>query len=115
MGVIFEQFHSIKYENEAEVSLKFVMPLLTEHLGFSREDIKPERYYPERSVSRGKKKISSKFFPKGQRPDFVICINDISNPKFVLESKAPGEELEKHLSQLQSYTLCVGVDLLVIT
>ncbi|MCX9012075.1 MAG: HEAT repeat domain-containing protein [Candidatus Methanoperedens sp.] len=115
MGVIFEQFHSINYENEADVSQNFVITLLTKYLGFSLEDIKPERDFPARDIFYGRKKINSKDFPKSQRPDYVICINDISNPKFVVESKAPSEELEKHLPQMQSYSLGVGVNLLVIT
>lgn len=115
MGVIFEQFNSLKNENEADVSQNFVIPLLTGYLGFSLEDIKPERDFPARDIFYGKKKISSKDLPKSQRPDYVICINDISNPKFVFESKAPNENLEKHLKQLQSYALGVGVNFLAIT
>lgn len=115
MGVIFEQFNSLKNENEADVSQNFVIPLLTGYLGFSLEDIKPERDFPARDIFYGRKKISSKDLPESQRPDYVICINDISNPKFVFESKAPNENLEKHLKQLQSYALGVGVNFLVIT
>ena len=115
MGVIFEQFHSLKNENEADVSQNFVRPLLTEYLGYSLEDIKPERDFPAKDIFYGRKKISSKDLPKSQRPDYVICINDVSNPKFVLESKAPNEKLENHLKQLQSYALGVGVNFLVIT
>lgn len=115
MGVIFEQFHCLKNENEADVSQNFVIPLLTGYLGFSSEDIKPERDFPARDIFYGRKKISSKDLPESQRPDYVICINDISNPKFVLESKATNEKLAKHLKQLQSYALGVGVNFLVIT
>lgn len=115
MGVIFEQFHSINYENEDEVNQKFVIPLLTKYLDFSLDDIKPEREFPAKPIFFGHKNFGSKGSPKYQRPDYVICINDISNPKFVLESKAPNERLEEHLEQMRSYSLGVGVDLLVIT
>lgn len=114
MGVIFEQFYSIKYENEAEVNQKFVIPLLTKYLGYSIEDIKPEIEFPAEPIFFGHKHFGSNGYPKYQRPDYVICINDISNPRFILESKAPTEELEKHLSQMRSYALGVGVNLLVI-
>ena len=97
------------------MSQNFVIPLLTGYLGFSLEDIKPERDFPARDIFYGRKKISSKDLPESQRPDYVICIKDFSNPKFVLESKAPNENLEKHLKQLQSYALGVGVNFLVIT
>ncbi|RZB29279.1 MAG: hypothetical protein AEth_01247 [Candidatus Argoarchaeum ethanivorans] len=114
MGKIFEQFHSLKNENEADVSLNFVIPLLTKYLGFSSEDIKPERDFPARDIFYGRNKLSeTKNLRKSQRPDFVVCIN--SNPKFVVESKAPNEDLEKHLPQLKSYSIGVGVNFLVIT
>jgi hypothetical protein len=115
MGKIFEQFHSLKNENEAEVSQNFVMPLLTQYLGFSLKDIKPEKNFPARYIFYGRKKLCSKDLPKGQRPDYVVCINDVSNPKFVVESKAPNEDLGKHLSQLRSYASGVKVNSLVIT
>ena len=116
MGKIFGQFHSLKNENEADVSQNFVVPLLTKYLGFTLEDIKPERNFPARDLFYGiRKSGSTKDLPKSQRPDFVVCINDISNPKFVVDSKAPNEDLEKHLSQLKSYAIGVGVNTLVIT
>jgi len=115
MGKIFEQFHSLENENEADVSQNFVIPLLTKYLGFSLEDIKPERNFPARDIFYGLKKISSKELPRSQRPDYVICINDISNPKYVVESKAPNEDLEEHLPQMKSYAIGVGVNFLVIT
>ncbi|RKY53482.1 MAG: hypothetical protein DRP93_06490, partial [Candidatus Neomarinimicrobiota bacterium] len=116
MGKIFGQFHSLKNENEADVSQNFVIPLLTKYLGFTLEDIKPERNFPARDIFYGRRKSgSTEDLPKSQRPDFVVCINDISNPKFVVDSKAPNEDLEQHLSQLKSYAIGVGVNTLVIT
>ena len=116
MGKIFDHFEYINYENEADVNHKFVIPFLTEFLGLSLEkDIYPERNYPAKDLFYGIKSFSSKSLPSSQRPDFVICIDDISNPKFVLESKAPTENLEQHLNQMKSYALGVGVNLLVIT
>ena len=114
MGKIFEQFYSLKNENEADVSHTFVMPLLTEYLGFSSEDIKPERDFPAKAIFYGRTELcKTKNLRKSQRPDFVVCIN--SNPKFIVESKAPSEDLEKHLPQLKSYAIGVGVNILVIT
>ena len=116
MGTIFDRFESINYENEADVNHKFVIPFLTEFLGFSLEkDIYPEKNYPAKDLYYGIKSIPSKSLPSSQRPDFVICIDDTLNPKFVLESKAPTENLEQHLNQMRSYALGVGVNLLVIT
>jgi HEAT repeat protein len=116
MSEIYDQFHSLKNENEADVSQNFVIPLLTKYLGFSSEDIKPERNFSARDIFYGRNKLSeTKNLRKSQRPDYVVCINDISNPKFVVESKAPNEDLEKHLPQLKSYAIGVGVNFLVIT
>lgn len=116
MGRIFDRFESITYRNEADVNNKFVLPFLTDFLGYSLDkDIYAEVNYPAKNIHYGRKFFSSKSIPSSQRPDFVICIDDVQNPKFVLESKAPEEDLENHLSQLKSYTLGVGVNLLVIT
>ena len=116
MGKIFEQFHSLENENEADVSQNFVIPLLTKYLGFSLEDIKPERYFPAKDIFYGRKKLcSTKDLPESQRPDYVVCIKDILNPRFIVDSKAPNESLEKHLPQLKSYSIGVGVNILVIT
>jgi len=115
MGKIFEQFHSLRNKNEAEVNQNFVIPLLTKYLGFSLEDIKPEKNFPASNIFYGLKHIISKDLPKSQRPDYIVCIKDISNPRYVIESKAPNEDLEEHLPQIKSYAIGVGVNFLVIT
>lgn len=116
MGTVFDHFENIFYRNEADVNNKFVIPFLTDFLGYSVEnDIYAEVNYPAKDFNFGRKSVSTKSIPSHQRPDFVICIDEISNPKFVFESKAPSEGLEDHLKQLKSYTLGVGVNLLVIT
>ena len=115
MGKIFDYFESVNYENEADVNHRFVIPLLTKFLCYSLEDIFPERNYPAKDLYYGRKSTSSEKLPTSQRPDFVVCIDDISNPKFVLESKAPGEDLEKHLKQMKSYAIGVGINFIVIT
>lgn len=115
MGVISDTFGRISYENEADVSLKFTVPFLTSFLGFSKNGIVPEHDFPAKEVFFGLKKFSTKDFPKAQRPDFVVCLGSLDTPCFVIDSKGPDEDLEKHLNQLKSYSLGAKVNLLVIT
>ena len=115
MGRIFESFKYMKNENEADVNQNFIIPLLTKFLGFKLSDIKPERNFSVNISKYGRREKSSKKLPKRRRPDFVVCIDSIENPKFVVESKKPDEDLEEHLTQMRSYAVCVGVNLLVIT
>ncbi len=115
MGRIYNQFHCIRIENEADVNQNFVIPLLTKYLGYSLEDIKPERDYPARDIFFGRRKTDPKDSFRSQRPDYVVCIGDVSNPRFVVESKAPNEDLETYLPQMKSYAIGVGVNFLIIT
>lgn len=115
MGRIFDLFNNLRYENEADVSLKFTIPLLTSFLGFSITDIVPEHEFPARDIFYGIRKLSTKDLPESQRPDFVVCLGQLDKPRFVVDSKGPKEKLEKHLSQLRSYALGAKVNFLVIT
>lgn len=115
MGKIHDRFGTIIYKNEAEVNLKFITPLLNEFLGFSLDEIIPEQYFPVFGVPLGVETHDSKLLNKKVRPDFVVCINDESNPKIVVESKAPTEDLDKHTPQAMSYASGVRVNIIVIT
>lgn len=112
MGKIFEHFNSLKDKIEADVEQNFVMPLLTQYLGYSLADIKPKQYFSTKHIFVGHKEVDLEGFPEGLRPDFVVCINDI--PKFIIETKKPDENLDKHLPQMKSYLL-TDVNFLVIT
>lgn len=115
MGRITDRFGSNTYDNEAEVSQNFVVPLLKEFLAYRDCEIKPERYYPVGHLYSGVNELwSAKRL--GQKPDFVICIDgDVTAPKFIIDSKGPGEDIEKHLGQLRSYAVGVGTNIIMIT
>jgi hypothetical protein len=115
MGLIFDTFGSLTFTNEAEVSQNFIIPLLTEFLGFSRDDIKPEQDYPAFEIYYGRRSFSSDKLPKSQKPDYVVCNGTIDKPKFVVESKGPEEKLDNHLKQMKSYAIGVGVNFIVMT
>lgn len=116
MGKIYDYFNSVTYANEAEVSLKFTVPFLTEFLGFSKDEIIPEHDFPSRELFYGLRSFPSKDFPKSQRPDYVICLDgDIEKACFVVDSKDSSEKLDEHLEQLLSYSLGAKVNFLVIT
>lgn len=106
MGKIYDYFNTATYANEAEVSLKFTVPLLTEFLGFSKDEVIPEHAFPSRQIFYGHRTFLSKSFPKYQRPDYVICLNgDLEKACFVVDSKGTDEDLDEYLGQLTSYSL----------
>jgi|GEM_PF-6014052 len=115
MGKIYDEFKAMNNQNEAEVNQNFIIPLLTKYLGYRLEEIKPENDYPAREIFFGHKSFSSKGMPKSQRPDYVVCIDTIDSPRFVVESKAPTEDLSEHFDQMRSYAIGVKVNLLLIT
>lgn len=116
MGTVFEKFGSNKYDNEAAVNQNFVLPLLTDLLGYSRNEVIPEKNYPAFDIPLNRrKKIRSDKLPEKQKPDFVICLENLQKPKFVLESKASKEDLKKHKPQSVSYVIGVKVNIIVVT
>lgn len=116
MGTIFEKFGSNKYNKEAEVNQNFIVPLLTDFLDYSLAEIIPEENYQifPTTLNRDNKVRTDKL-PRNQRPDFVVCLENPKNPKFVVESKAPNENLDKHKPQSLAYVIGTGVNLIVLT
>ncbi|MFH0924407.1 MAG: hypothetical protein V1872_02040 [bacterium] len=118
MEKIYDQFNNIEYRNEADVSLNFVIPLLTQYLSYHSDEILPEVRFPVKDIIRGvtrNKKASKKLNVK---PDYIICIDGNTDAvKFILDSKGPKEDIDNddHLGQLKSYAVAVGVNILVIT
>ncbi len=116
MGTIFEKFGSNKYNKEAAVNQNFIVPLLTDFLGYSLEEIIPEENFPIFDVHVNRyKKVRSDKLPQNQRPDFVVCLESPQNPKFVVESKASSEDLVKHKPQSLAYVIGTGVNFIVLT
>ncbi|RKO69754.1 NACHT domain-containing protein [Sphingobacterium puteale] len=116
MGKFLEQFKGMVYSNEAEVSQNFIIPLLTQYLGYSITEIIPEKNFPAQDIFSG-----VRFSERGSkglihRPDFIICIDgDLSKSRFIIDSKGPGQSLEDHIGQLKSYATSVGKNFLMIT
>lgn len=115
MGKIYDRFNNLTFLNEDEVKQNFVIPLLSEFLGYSLNEILPEQKFPARDVHSG---VYLKGDTKGltNKPDYIICLNgEIENPKIILDAKDQKEDIDKHLPQIKSYTLSVGINLIVIT
>lgn len=113
MGRIFEAFGSRKYANEAEISQNFLLPLLTEYLGYDRSnDVVPEHLYPAFDIPQNRAKRLSTRELQAQ-PDYVLRI--ATGPVAALDSKGPDEDLDFHLDQLRAYCIAVGTNLLLIT
>lgn len=116
MGRLFDEFGSLSFRNEAEVSQNFIQPLLQRHLGYDSLEIIPERHYPARDIYSGVKFSEGGSKSLNHRPDFIICLNgDLNNPKFIIDSKGPDEGIDDHIGQLRSYAISVGRNLLMMT
>lgn len=116
MGKLFDDFGKITFKNEAEVSQNFILPILQEYLGYSSIEIIPENHYPAKNIYSGVKFSEGGSKSIKHRPDFVVCLDgDLNDVRFIIDSKAPNERIDDHLGQLQSYSLSVGINLLMIT
>lgn len=115
MGNLLDKFSEFRYSNEAEVSQDMIIILLTEFLGYDRKEIIPEKNYPAKKFYSGVKEINGSK-QLSHKPDYVICLDgNFGNTKFIIDSKGPSEDIDRHLPQLRSYALSVGVNLLIIT
>lgn len=115
MGKILDRFEALTHRNEDEVKQNFLIPLLQDFLGYDLTEIIPEQKYPARKVHSGVYKIGD---TKGliNKPDYVVCIDgDLDKPNFLIDAKGPKEAINNHLDQIKSYTLSVGVNLIVMT
>lgn len=111
MGTIFEKFGSQKYSKEAEVSQNFIIPLLN-ILGYSIDEIVPEEIYTVPGIHFNRK-ITGTSENIRQRPDFIVRIGN--KDRFVVESKASTENLDRHEAQSLSYVSGVKVNIIVVT
>jgi len=111
MGTIFEKFGSQKYNKEAEVSQNFIIPLLN-ILGYSIDEIIPEEIYTVPGI-RFNRKTTGTSKNIQQRPDFIVRIGN--KDRFVVESKASTENLDRHEAQSLSYVSGVKVNIIVVT
>src|SRR5262245_12181904 len=117
MGIISDRFASQNYRVEAEVNLRFVIPILTEFLGYSEAtEIVPEHMYPAKDLYSGSKKLNITSKDLKHRPDFIICReNDLDKPLFILEAKGADEDIREHLPQIRSYAQSLECNLIAIT
>jgi predicted type IV restriction endonuclease len=117
MGKISERFSQLVFHNEAEVSQKFVIPLLVEFLGYGVEEILPEFLLPSFDIPLNREKvINSEVVNAGIKPDYIIALNgDISKKIAILDSKGPNENLNLYLQQLIAYCIALKTNLIAIT
>ncbi|KLT63931.1 type I restriction enzyme HsdR N-terminal domain-containing protein [Pedobacter sp. BMA] len=116
MGQLFDQFKDCTFSNEAEVSQKFILPLLTGYLGYRLAEIIPERIFPAKDLYSGVNFSAGGSKGLNHRPDFVVCMDgDLQNARFIIDSKGPAESLDSHLGQLRSYANSVGRNFIMIT
>ncbi len=115
MGRIFEQFGNLAFQNEAEVSERLVIPLLTEFLGYSRNEILPEHLQPAVKIPRNRD-IALEGDDAKIKPDYMVALDgDPRQVAFSLDSKGPNESLDDYLTQLIAYCISVGRNLVATT
>jgi len=116
MGKIFDAFGEMSYRNEAEVSQNFILPLLETFLGYKQDEIIPEKNFPVRDVFSGAAVVPDASKHLNHRPDYVVCINgNLEKVNFIVESKAPTEDITLHIGQLRSYSVSVGQNFSLLT
>ncbi len=114
MGRIYDKFGKLKYRNEAEVSQNFLVPLLTEFLGYSREEILPEHLVPAFDIPQNRDlSISTTMLSPKAKPDYIVTVD--GKFVFICDSKGPNENLDEYLDQLIAYCLGLRSNLLLIT
>ncbi|HET7540711.1 MAG TPA: hypothetical protein VFK05_12590, partial [Polyangiaceae bacterium] len=113
MGIIAETFAELVFENEASVSQNFLVPLLTNHLGYDRAtEVVPERQYPAFEIPQNRtKRLPSRELQA--RPDYVLLVR--GSVVAVLDSKGPDESLDAHFEQMLAYCIAIRTNLLLIT
>ena len=114
MTRIFERFGSIRFQNEAEVSNRFVLPLLL-NFGYEENEILPERLQPAIIIPRNRNKELDGKDAK-IKPDFMVALDgDSEKLIFSFDSKGPNESLDSHLRQLLAYCISAGTNLIAVT
>lgn len=115
MGHIFDRFGSYIFNNEAQVSNNFVIPLFKEFLGYRDIEILPEQLFPTVNIPRNRKKVINGEEVK-IKPDFVVAVNGDNNQIiFSFDSKGPNEKLGNHINQLLAYSISLGTNLVGTT
>ncbi len=115
MGTLFDRFSTNVYENEADVVARFLVPLLTEFLGYQANEILPERNMPALSLPLNRRSSGSTR-DLSARPDIVLTVDNGTTYAGACDAKHPDEELNQHLDQLRAYANALETtNLLLIT
>jgi hypothetical protein len=115
MGRIFDRFGHLKFHNEAEVSQNFLIPLLTEFLGYRRDEILPEHVITAFHIPQSREgEVSTASLPPKARPDYIVTING-QERVLVCDGKGPNESLDDYLHQLLAYCIALRTNLLLTT
>jgi len=115
MGRIFDRFGHLKFHNEAEVSQNFLIPLLTEFLGYRGDEILPEHVIDAFCIPQSREgEVSTVLLPPKAKPDYIVTI-DKQERVLVCDSKGPKESLDDYLHQLLAYCIALRTNLLLTT
>lgn len=136
MGVIYKKFASKNYIHEAHVEQNFILPLLTEFLGYTNNNIFPKKSYKVLKSYEDIDGFKDKKFQLNSvvyvplhtisgKPDYII-VDDDNYEKFfqkdnddkglfLIEVKNPKITLEEHTGQKNAYCFATRTNLIVMT
>lgn len=129
MGKITELFSSEEYRNEDYVEQNFIIPFLTNFLGYKRKNILPKEEFKVKKafqiisipINRDKKReLMIRDIDRSGTPDFIVVNDEFlqdffknkidNHASFLVEAKHPNESLEKYKHQLNAY--CSAITLM---
>ncbi|MBR0670494.1 N-6 DNA methylase [Neoroseomonas soli] len=85
--------------NEASVEALFVNRLIFNRLGYADSDVQLKQSIDSREVRVGRKKVQYK-------PDYIV--NTDGRPRWLVDAKAPDENLDDYVAQCASYSILVN-------
>ncbi|WP_160174488.1 N-6 DNA methylase [Archangium violaceum] len=85
-------------KNEASVERLFTDRLL-KHLGYADEQVLPKTSIDELPIGKGSKKLHYK-------PDYMLLVG--KTPRWIIDAKAPSENLDNWVEQCASYCLAIN-------
>ena len=115
MGKVYKKFYKIELTSESSVEQKFIYPFLKKFLGYSPNNIIPQKPYKTENIPFNRNiEIPSKYLDATAIPDFTIK-DAHEKALFILDAKSPKEDISDYKNQLYGYAFVVGVNLIVIT
>ncbi len=116
MGRVYNKFSTIHYTNESSVEQKFILPFLTEFLGYKPNNIMPQELYKviKKFPINRDKELSIEHLKAEGKPDYLV-IDDRGKIFFIIDAKHPEEDVSNYKNQLIAYCAAYEVNIIMVT